>query len=182
MNLPGQISSLPTAAQLDTMDREIARHGPHAKNSRKPAPAPKAPAARPAAGSQVARTQEARNDLMREAIAGDRSALDHLRTEAAWFPDSTANGNRQVSAPASDAQIIAACRKALGLKEPAPAPGTMAHIDAAAVYAARNSRERADVPPVKATAPKTFGALAGRVYGGDAPSFLINSSGRGGAA
>jgi hypothetical protein len=57
-------------------------------------------------------------------------------------------------------------------------------IDTVAVYRFRNHGvgPQAAASPTKATAPKTFGAVASRVYNGDAPSFLISSTARGGAA
>jgi hypothetical protein len=64
----------------------------------------------------------ARRQVLEDAIRGDAWALNHLRTAAQWFPDSTANQRRDHRRPpSSDAEIIAGAKALLPVYAKTPA-------------------------------------------------------------
>ena len=180
-------------ADLERGTREARRLGkiaaPRASSGR-----PASPRHQPAPSPVVSdapnlhrRTEAARRETMQAAVRGEQGAIDHLRTDASWFSESTSNFNRSpYLKPATDAQIVAAARKALGLPAVASRGRTGVAISAADIYrrraqAALSLADRENPPTV---VPRTFADLARDAYGGR-PSVSdggLISSARGGAA
>lgn len=68
--------------------------------------------------TQKGQTRSARKQILQSAANGEKDAIEYLRVQASWFPESTAYQHRAPKPQASNAEIIAAAAEYLALNYP----------------------------------------------------------------